>query len=174
MPIQGDEYGAQTDRNIFLEYTARFAVVEKALEAFDCIAIRIDREAPMGSLVERIKREIARSQFVIADLTDERPSCYFEAGYADALGKPLIFVASRESVLHPGEATKIHFDIHQNVQFFGNHKELAEKISDVVTKNRTTLLAPPTSPGDFTQMLRSFTVATAPAGVTSVIVPYNQ
>ncbi|HVM58236.1 MAG TPA: hypothetical protein VMT74_12275, partial [Gaiellaceae bacterium] len=59
MPIQGDEYGPQAERNIFLEYTARFTVIERALEAFNCVAIRIDREAPMGSLVERIKREIA-------------------------------------------------------------------------------------------------------------------
>jgi hypothetical protein len=135
MPIQGDEYGPQSDRNVFMEFTARFSVIEGVLDEFDCVAIRIDREAPMGSLVDRIKAEIRRSQFLVADLTDERPSCYFEVGYAEALQKPVIFVASKESVLRPGEDTRVHFDIHQNVQFFGNHDELAKKVRDVITKN---------------------------------------
>ena len=33
------------------------------------------------------------------------------------------YVASKESVIKPGTATKIHFDIHMNVHFFTNHKE---------------------------------------------------
>ncbi len=94
----------------------------------------------MGSLVDRIKQEIRRSQFVVADLTDERPSCYFEVGYAEALQKPVIFVASKESVVAPGTDTKVHFDIHQNVQFFANHDELAKKVRDVIEKNREALL----------------------------------
>jgi hypothetical protein len=143
MPIQGDEYGSQSDRNVFLEFNARFAVLEELLREVGCVAIRIDREAPMGSLVERIKREIQRAAFVIADLTDERPSCYFECGYAEALGRPVIFVASRESVMAPGTATKIHFDIHQNVLFFGNHSELDSKVRDVIEKNEATLFPAP-------------------------------
>lgn len=143
MPIQGDEYGTQSDRNVFLELSARFAVIESVLDEFDCVAIRIDREAPAGSLVDRIKAEIARAQFVIADLTDERPSCYFEAGYAEALGKTVIFVASNESAMQPGTPTKIHFDIHQNVQFFGNHDELAKKVRAVIEKNGSLLTTVP-------------------------------
>ncbi len=140
MPIQGDEYGPQAERSVFLEFTARFSMIESVLDEFDCVAIRIDREAPMGSLVDRIKQEIRRSQFVVADLTDERPSCYFEVGYAEALQKPVIFVASKESVVAPGTDTKVHFDIHQNVQFFANHDELAKKVRDVIEKNREALL----------------------------------
>jgi hypothetical protein len=143
MPIQGDEYGPQSERSVYLEFTARFTVLEKLLAEFDCVAIRIDREAPMGSLVERIKAEIARASFVLADLTDERPSCYFECGYAEAHGKPVIFIASRESVMSPGEQTKIHFDIHQNVQFFGNHDELVKKVREVIKANQSTLFPPP-------------------------------
>jgi nucleoside 2-deoxyribosyltransferase len=110
------------------------------LQGFDCVAIRIDREAPLGGLVDRIKAEIRRARFVVTDLTDERPSCYFEVGYAEALRKPVIFVASKESVMEPGQPTKIHFDIHQNVQFFSNHEELATKLSDVAQRNREALL----------------------------------
>jgi hypothetical protein len=141
MPIQGERYGSQSDQTIFREFNERFDVIEQTLLEFDCVAIRIDKEAPLGGLVERIKREIARARFVVADLTDERPSCYFEVGYAEALRKPLVFLASKESVMRPGVQTHIHFDIHQNVQFFTNHEEMAEKLHEVVNRNKDRLLA---------------------------------
>lgn len=140
MPIQGDRYGSQSEQNVFREYNERFATVEQVLQEFECVAIRIDRQAPLGGLVDRIKDEIRRARFVIADLTDERPSCYFEVGYAEALKRPTICLASRESVMEPGQATRIHFDIHQNVQFFTNLDELAEKLRHAIEQNRKVLI----------------------------------
>jgi nucleoside 2-deoxyribosyltransferase len=110
----------------------------------DCYAIRIDKEAPLEGLVDRIKEEIRKANFIVADLTDERPSCYFEVGYAEALGVPVIHLASKQSVIYPGTDTKIHFDIHKNVNFFVNHKELEEKLRVSFQKNRERLLAPRT------------------------------
>jgi hypothetical protein len=171
MPIQGDEYGGQADRSVYLEYTARFAAIEAVLDQFDCVAIRIDREAPIGSLVDQIKREIGRAAFVVADLTDERPSCYFEAGYAEALGKPVIYVASRESVLTPGAETRIHFDIHQNVQFFGNHTELSKRVTDVIKRNSEILLPEPPEPNQWVQFVNAtnYGAATVAYGGGTVI-----
>ena len=143
MPIQGDKYGTQTEQNILKEYDERFAAIEEALDDFDCVAIRIDKEQTLDEMVGRIKEEIRRARFVVADLTDARQSCYFEAGYADALGTPIIYMASKESVMEPGEETKIHFDIHQNVRFFTNHEELKEKLKGAIEKNRKRLLTRP-------------------------------
>jgi hypothetical protein len=78
---------------------------------------------------------------VVADLTDERPSCYYEAGYAEALRKPILFVASKESVINPRTSTKIHFDIHRNVNFFVNNDQLTHKLRAAIDKNKTELLA---------------------------------
>jgi nucleoside 2-deoxyribosyltransferase len=89
-------------------------------------------------LVKRIKSEIERALFIIADLTEERPSCYFEAGYGEAKGKPIIFIASKESVIKPGQKTNIHFDIHKNVNYFSNYDEMVEKIQSVIYKKKTT------------------------------------
>ncbi len=139
MPIQGDKYGEQNEQRIHEEFNKRFVAVERVLSKKNCVAIRIDKEVPLDDLVRRIKSEIMRAQFVVADLTDERPSCYFEAGYAEAAGKPIIYVASKQSVMSPGKATKVHFDVHMNVNFFSNHKELQEKLSAAVDKNRRLL-----------------------------------
>ncbi len=139
MPIQGEKHGTQEDQRVYKEYDERFEVIEKVIGSFGGVAIRIDKEHPLEDLVGRIKKEIRDAQFVVADLTDERQSCYFEAGYAEALPRKVIYVASQDSVLKPGVKTKIHFDIHMNVHFFTNHKELKSKLSDAIEKNKTSL-----------------------------------
>ena len=139
MPIQGDRYGAMNDQRIHEEFNKRFVAVERALGKQRCVAIRIDKEVPLDDLVRRIKSEIGRAQFIVADLTGERPSCYFEAGYAEALGKPIVYIASEQSVMTPALQTKIHFDVHMNVNLFSNHKELQEKLTAAIDKNRKLL-----------------------------------
>lgn len=64
---------------------------------------KIDENPSNNLVIEEIKKSINKSQFIIADLTEERPNCYFEAGYADAIGKRIIFMAKK--------GTKLHFDI---------------------------------------------------------------
>lgn len=141
MPIQGDEYGGQEQQRIFAEFDARFTALEETLRKLGCVAIRIDKEQPLDGMVERIKMEIRRAAFVVADLTDERPSCYYEIGYADSYGTPVICVSSQESVLHPGTPTTIHFDIHRQVLMFVNHKQLQGKLRTAFEKNKEILLA---------------------------------
>ena len=53
--------------------------------------------------------------------------------------RPVIYVASKQSVLKPGIATKVHFDIHMNVHYFTNHVELKTKLSDAIEKNKQRL-----------------------------------
>ena len=141
MPIQGEKHGSQEDQRIYKEYDDRFEVIEKVVAKFDGVAIRIDKEHPLEDLVGRIKKEIRDPKFIIADLTDERPSCYFEAGFAEATPRPVIYVASIQSVVKPGTATIIHFDIHMNMHFFTNHKELAEMLSSAIEKNKKQLFS---------------------------------
>jgi hypothetical protein len=141
MPIAGEKYGDQDEQRIFREYDERFDAIERVLGDLDCYAIRIDKEAPLDGLVDRIKEEIRKASFIVADLTDERPSCYFEVGYAEALSVPVIHMASKQSVVSPGTDTKIHFDIHKNVNFFTNHGELQEKLRLSFNKNKAKLLA---------------------------------
>jgi hypothetical protein len=138
-PIQGEKHGDQEQQRVYREYDERFEAMESVIANAGGVAIRIDKEHPLEDLVSRIKKEIQSAIFVVADLTDERPSCYFEVGYAEALGKPVIYMASKQSVQKPGTATKVHFDIHMNVLLFTNHKELKEKLAAAIQKNHDSL-----------------------------------
>ena len=140
-PIQGEKHGDQEQQRVFKEYDLRFESIEQVISEAGAIAIRIDKEHALEDLVGRIKKEIRGSQFVVADMTDERPSCYFEAGFAEALGKRVIYVASKQSVAKPGTPTKIHFDIHMNMNFFTNQDELREKLAKSIEKNRGMLFS---------------------------------
>jgi hypothetical protein len=139
MPIQGEKYGTQEQQRIHREYDQRFEKIEGVVSDAGGVAIRIDKEHPLEDLVSRIKKEIRSSSFVIADLTDERPSCYFETGFAEGIGRKVLYVASKQSVGKPGTDTKIHFDIHMNVHFFSNLGELEEKLASAIHKNHADL-----------------------------------
>lgn len=54
-------------------------------------------------IITKIKENIKKAEIVVADLTYERPNCYFELGYAMALNKDIIITAKK--------GTHIHFDI---------------------------------------------------------------
>ena len=60
---------------------------------------------------------IQKAKLVVVDLSFPRPNCYFELGYALALNKKVILVASRKS--------EIHFDLeHHNIFKYNNLTEL--------------------------------------------------
>ena len=85
-------------------------------------AERIDDDERNERVTDRILEAIRKAEFVIVDLTNERPNVFFEAGYAHGLGKIPIYVAR--------EGTHLHFDIQDYpVIMFRNMKELRERIA---------------------------------------------
>jgi nucleoside 2-deoxyribosyltransferase len=79
---------------------------QPTLEKFKYSVVRIDKVQDSGRIAEQILNQIARSEIVLADLTGERPNCYYEAGYAHALGKEIILTVKRGG--------KVHFDLASN------------------------------------------------------------
>lgn len=49
--------------------------------------------------------DLRAAALVVADLSLERPSCYFELGLAQALGVPLSLIAKEGTVLHQAGGT---------------------------------------------------------------------
>jgi nucleoside 2-deoxyribosyltransferase len=68
---------------------------------------RVDAEPHTDRIDVRIITEIKNSRFLIADVTEQRPGVYFEAGYALGLGIPVIWSVRKDDLKN------VHFDTRQ-------------------------------------------------------------
>lgn len=95
-------------------------VIKPAIQQFQFDIQRADEISHTGTITDAILASINRSRFLVADLTDARPNCYYEVGYAHALGKPVILLAK--------EGTTRHFDISTyKWNFWIDYKDLKPK-----------------------------------------------
>lgn len=74
-------------------------------------ALNIDlvdlRNVSRAGIIDNIMREHIRdSAFVLVDLTHDNSGAYWEAGYAEGLGKPVIYLCERNKF----DTAKTHFD----------------------------------------------------------------
>lgn len=83
---------------------------KKAINKCGYIPRRIDEKEHNNQIVPEILFEISRSKFVVVDVTYPNYGAYYEAGYAEALGKEVI-ICCREDVFNSNQ--KPHFDIAQ-------------------------------------------------------------
>jgi hypothetical protein len=78
---------------------------------------RVDRHNAGGLLHSEIIAFIEESDLIVADLTNERPNCYLEVGYAMGAGRftNLILTAredhNADSPNHRAGGPKVHFDL---------------------------------------------------------------
>jgi hypothetical protein len=100
--------GANQDTNV-LHFTVLKPLLKRRL---GITAFRIDELHHNENIDIRLLREIDRSQLLIADLTYERPSVYFEAGYALGQKIPVVYTSRSDHLArHPDH--QIHFDLRQ-------------------------------------------------------------
>jgi hypothetical protein len=88
---------------------------------------RIDETVLAGNIVEQIQDGIRAADFVIADLSGERPNVYLEVGYAWGIDRRVILLAR--------ENTRLHFDLSQHrCIFYKTIKQLARDLEQTVRK----------------------------------------
>jgi hypothetical protein len=89
-------------------------------------------DKPVAGLIDdRLRVEIRISRFLIADLTHENRGAYWEAGYAEGLGKPVIYTCEKGKF----EKAKTHFDTnhHETVEWDSKEPEqVAEKLKNTI------------------------------------------
>ena len=65
------------------------------------------RDVSRAGVIDNIMRtQIRDAAFVLVDLTHDNPGAYWEAGYAEGLGKPVIYICEKEQF----ETKSTHFD----------------------------------------------------------------
>ena len=97
--------------------------IEPAVSKAGFQPYRVDAAPHIDRIDTKIVSEIKNSRFLIADVTQQRPGVYFEAGFAIGLGLP-VFWSVREDDL-----PNVHFDTRQyNHIVWQNEEQLAEKL----------------------------------------------
>jgi len=96
---------------------------------------RLDEKPRAGLIDDRLRVEIRNSRFLIADLTHENRGAYWEAGYAEGLGKTVIYTCSKAKF----DKEKSHFDTNHHLTITWDHENPQEAIETLKATIRATL-----------------------------------
>ncbi len=69
---------------------------------------RLDETPKAGLIDDNLRVEIRNCRFLLSDLSHGNQGAYWEAGFAEGLGKPVIYLC--EKSVFEDEQTKPHFD----------------------------------------------------------------
>ena len=67
---------------------------------------RIIDNPPAGIIDDRLRVEIRKSRFMVCELTKRNPGAYWEAGFAEGLGRPVVYTCEKSYFQRQGT----HFD----------------------------------------------------------------
>ncbi len=94
------------------------------------VDLHLPLERPPGASPRAVVDGIEAADCIIADLSLERPSCYFELGLAQALGKRTALIAAR--------GTNIHQAFGRNeTAFFATLEEYSELLARIMSGLRS-------------------------------------
>ena len=112
-----------------------------ALAALGFESHTVDERPEAGLLDYQIRLQVTASRFVLADITHENRGVYFEAGYAEGIGRPVIYTC-RTDAFNPGIGQP-HFDVNHHLHVTWDDPPTQEQLDRLSLTIRHTLLKPP-------------------------------
>lgn len=94
---------------------------------------RLDDDPRAGLIDDQLRVDIQTSRFLIADLTHGNRGAYWEAGYAEGLGKPVIYTCEEEGF------SETHFDANHHLTVIWHIDRLDKARKELKAVIRATL-----------------------------------
>jgi hypothetical protein len=107
-----------------------YTAIKDECEKLGLNALRVDENIGSGLVISEITKLIEDAEFIICDLTHERPNVYYEIGYAHGVGNE-----AHDILLIANEGANLHFDIAPfRVQYFKSTEHLRNIINTNLKK----------------------------------------
>jgi len=140
-PIPGTEHLLQMSRS-FVDDKLVFVVmpfvdefrniyelgIKKAIEAGGNTCGRVDEEIFLGGIMDKIRENIAKARFIVADISVYNPNVYYELGLAEGMQKDIIMLTSNVDTLpfdlkhkrvipyNPNNINQLKIDLENNLR----------------------------------------------------------
>ncbi|MEX3954421.1 hypothetical protein [Trinickia sp. EG282A] len=109
------------------EFIDDFYSVKSTCESVGLRCVRGDEEHASGDIFSHILKLIAKSDFVIANISSRNPNVYYELGIAQALGKSAILVSR--------DKADLTFDLQsQRIILYKDVGDLSQKLKDMLLR----------------------------------------
>ncbi len=98
---------------------------------------RLDAAPEAGLIDNRLRVEIRRSRFLVAELTNDNSGAYWEAGFAEGIGRPVIYTCEKRYF----DKNRTHFDAQHSATIIWSEGDFAAAAEELKATIRNTLPA---------------------------------
>jgi hypothetical protein len=98
---------------------------------------RVDEQQSAGLIDDHLRVKIRQCRFILAELTHQNRGAYWEAGYAEGLGKPVIYLCRKD--VFEDRTLGTHFDTNHHLTVVWEANKLNEMVGRLKDTIRATL-----------------------------------
>lgn len=124
--IENIEIADKNNRNVFIamafgdETKQTREALRRGITNAGYIPILIDEVMHNHQIIPEMFKQIRKSKFLVIDISVPNTGAYYEAGYAQGLGKEVIFCCSQKSFNNQEKNMRPHFDVSQKQMILWN------------------------------------------------------